>query len=119
MGRPLLAIPLAQKIELYRASGHFWLLDVTAGGRGDITFCSGGTGPEWYIYVRDQGPRLHAVLSNQLGHEREIPMDDAELNRSILEMLGEMFSGRSENPFEEIKRFLTDKGIAWKADFWS
>ena len=117
--RPQRLNPVSHKIELYRASGHFWLLDASAGGRGNVTFCSGGTGPEWYIYVRDQGPRLHTILSKKLGYEGDIPEDDDDLNRSILEMLSEMFGGRSKNPFSEIERFLTDEGVVWKGDFWS
>ena len=110
-------MPLVHKID--RARGHFWLLDASAGGRGNITFCSGGTGGEWYISVRDQGPRLHDALSRRLGHNAGPPEGDESLNQSILEMLREVFGDRSESPFGEIKRFLTDEGIVWKGDSWS
>ena len=101
-----------RRVVLYESAG--WIVDAEMRPDGAIAICSGDSNAEWYAIIdRSSQPALLNALRRRVTW-RNAPV--AANGDDLLDLMAHAFSGRS--PFEKIKRFLDQNGIAWRADFW-
>lgn len=107
-------------VTLFEDGSH--ITDVTVQYKGEIAVGSGGVGGEHYLRIpAEERPELLAALLNAC---RNVPNESmphfakTASDETMMELFGELFSNTNQDPYVDIRRFLTANNVVFKGEYW-
>jgi hypothetical protein len=104
--------PGSMVLHRWQIGEQWWLVDASVTENGDLVISSGDAETEWQaiVHAADLDALATALVTSI--HWQISP------DAGILDLLYARFWRAGSNPFDEIKRFLSDNAIAWQSQVW-
>ncbi len=107
-------------VTLFKEGSH--ITDVTVQYKGEIAVASGGVGGEHYLRIpAEERLKLQAALLDAC---RDVPnesmphFEKTASDETMMELFGELFGNTNQDPYVDIRRFLTANNVVFKGEYW-
>jgi hypothetical protein len=102
---------------LFKKGRH--IADVGIQYNGEIAVGTGGDAGEYYLRIPEaQRPRLLSALAAAAGKNLSEKMKGEASDEALLFLFAQLFGNKTEDPYNDIKEFLSANNVHFKSDYW-